>query len=139
MLDLPTPQPLFPSHISSRNVVLMLKDLPSAVHFYGKNGLGLTLKRQGEMTAEFDTGGPPLVLKAVEGEAMRSTGYSPFLCFDVMDMDSTVVRLLQLGASLDGPVKYPAYGKVSLDTVAEGVWSRRMRVGLEEISLGAFR
>jgi len=117
----------------------MLKDLPSAVHFYGKNGLGLTLKRQGEMTAEFDTGGPPLVLKAVEGEAMRSTGYSPFLCFDVMDMDSTVVRLLQLGASLDGPVKYPAYGKVSLDTVAEGVWSRRMRVGLEEISLGAFR
>jgi hypothetical protein len=91
----------------------MLKDLPSAVHFYGKEGLGLTLKRRSEMTAEFDTGGPPLVLKAVEGEAMRSTGYSPFLCFDVMDMDSTVVRLLGLGASLDGPIKYPAYGKVS--------------------------
>lgn len=32
------------------------------------------------------------MLKAVEGEAMRSTGYSPFLCFNVADMDSTVVR-----------------------------------------------
>lgn len=52
------------------------------------------------------------MLKAVEGEAMRSTGYSPFLCFDVADMDSTVVRLLQMGAALDGPIKYPAYGKV---------------------------
>lgn len=36
--------------------------------------------------------GAPLVLKAVEGEAMRSTGYSPFLCFNVADMDSTIVR-----------------------------------------------
>lgn len=118
----------------------MLKDLPAAVHFYGKNGLGLTLKRQGEMTAEFDTGGPPLVLKAVEGEAMRSTGYSPFLCFDVMDMDSTVVRLLQLGASLDGPIKHPAYGKVSLG-MATGVWSHATgdagEVGKK--SRGAFR
>lgn len=82
----------------------------------------------------------PLVLKAVEGEAMRSTGYSPFLCFNVADMDSTIVRyytsartaliskhganfdplspqidhrLLQMGAALDGPIKYPAYGKAS--------------------------
>ena len=125
----------FPPSISpTRNVVLMLKDLPSAVQFYGKEGLGLALKRRSEMTAEFDTGGPPLVLKAVEGEAMRSTGYSPFLCFDVMDMDSTVVRLLQLGASLDGPIKYPAYGKVSLrgggwcDRVWG--WGVRARVGM---------
>ncbi len=52
----------------------MLKDLPAAVHFYGKEGLGLALRRKSDMTAEFETGGPPLVLKAVEGEAMRSTG-----------------------------------------------------------------
>ncbi len=47
-------------------------------------------------------------------------GYSPFLCFDVQDMDATVVRLLQLGASLDGPIKYPAYGKVRIGGV--GGW-----------------
>ncbi len=78
---------------------------------------------------------------------MRTTGYSPFICFNVADMDSTIVRcgvlwcllassasvpldhralnvlsvglcpdiacrLLQMGAALDGPIKYPAYGKV---------------------------
>jgi hypothetical protein len=90
----------------------MLRDLPSAVTFYGKEGLGLALTRRSDMTAEFDTGGTPLVLKVADGEAMCSTGYSPLLCFDVVDMDTTIVRLLQLGASLDGPIKYPLYGKV---------------------------
>lgn len=39
-----------------RNVVLMLKDLPSGVNFYQK-GLGLRLARSSEVMAEFDTGG----------------------------------------------------------------------------------
>lgn len=40
-------------------------------------------------------------------------GYSPFLSFNVDDMDSTVVRLLSMGAELDGPIKYPPQGKVT--------------------------
>lgn len=51
---------------------------------------------------------------------MRTTGYSPFICFDVADMDSTIVRLLQLGASLDGPLKYPAYGKLGVVRSPDG-------------------
>ena len=44
--------------------------------------------------------------------AASTTGYSPFLHFDVDDMDTTIVRCLSLGATLDGPIKYPAHGKV---------------------------
>ena len=45
-------------------------------------------------------------------EAACTSGYSPFLQFDIEDMDSTIVRLLSMGAHLDGPIKYPAHGKV---------------------------
>lgn len=47
-------------------------------------------------------------------EAFVSTGYSPILSFNVLDLDVTVNKLLQLGASLDGPIKYPPHGKVCL-------------------------
>ena len=46
--------------------------------------------------------------------AASTTGYSPFVHFDVDDMDSTIVRCLTLGAQLDGPIKYPAHGKVCM-------------------------
>lgn len=36
----------------------------------------------------------------------------PILTFSVNDMDTTVPRLLSLGGSLDGPIKYHAIGKV---------------------------
>ena len=45
-------------------------------------------------------------------EAMLSSGYSPLLAFDVDDLDATVVRLLKMGAALDGPIRYPEHGKV---------------------------
>mmetsp|Transcript_2208 Transcript_2208/g.2650 ORF Transcript_2208/g.2650 Transcript_2208/m.2650 type:complete len:151 (+) Transcript_2208:92-544(+) len=54
-----------------------------------------------------------LSIKSVESEAQLSTGYSPFLSFDVDDMDSTVAKCAQMGASLDGPIQYPAHGKVA--------------------------
>jgi hypothetical protein len=41
-----------------------------------------------------------------------SKGYSPFLSFNVEDMDGTVLRLLSMGAELDGPIKHPPQGKV---------------------------
>jgi len=46
-------------------------------------------------------------------EADCSTGYSPMLSFDVLDMDETIARLMGLGARLDGPIKYPIQGKVA--------------------------
>lgn len=40
-------------------------------------------------------------------------GYSPFLNFDIEDLSDAVPRLLMMGAIMDGPIKYPAHGKVS--------------------------
>jgi len=42
--------------ISSRNVVLMMKNLEAGVDFY-RNGIGLRLLRSTPAMAEFDTGG----------------------------------------------------------------------------------
>ena len=46
-------------------------------------------------------------------EALCSTGYSPMLSFDVVDLQDTITRLISMGAHLDGPIRYPTFGKVS--------------------------
>ncbi|URE32812.1 glyoxalase bleomycin resistance protein dioxygenase [Musa troglodytarum] len=40
-------------------------------------------------------------------------GYSSMLSFTVADMNSTVTKLMSLGAELDGPIKYEIHGKVA--------------------------
>ena len=44
--------------------------------------------------------GTSLILQHVEGVSQSVVGYSPFLSFDVVDLDDTVQRLLILGAEL---------------------------------------
>jgi len=61
-----------------------------------------------------------LSIKAVESEAQLSHGYTPFLSFDVEDMDSVVARCAQMGAKLDGPIQYPAHGKVAVLRAPDG-------------------
>lgn len=61
-----------------------------------------------------------LSIKAVESEAQLSHGYTPFLSFDVDDMDSVVARCAQMGAKLDGPIQYPAHGKVAVMRSPDG-------------------
>eukprot|EP00979_Chaetoceros_neogracilis_P018291 scaffold10567_cov180-Chaetoceros_neogracile.AAC.3 len=61
-----------------------------------------------------------LSIKSVESEAQLSTGYSPILTFDVDDMDGTVARCAQMGAHLDGPIQYPAHGKVATLRAPDG-------------------
>lgn len=46
-------------------------------------------------------------------ESQCSTGYSPFLTFEIEDMDKTIPQLIQQGAVLDGAIRYEAYGKVA--------------------------
>ncbi|PKU86676.1 hypothetical protein MA16_Dca014318 [Dendrobium catenatum] len=41
-------------------------------------------------------------------------GYSSMLSFTVTDIQSTVTKLVTLGAELDGPIKYEIHGKVIL-------------------------
>ena len=126
-----------------RQVLLLQRDVPKATKFY-KEGLGLRVKVLTERWAELDAGSITLALKAVEGcgiransqrmlirlgipasgdlhrEAYCTTGYTPFLSFNVIDLQQTVSNMLQLGATLDGPIKYPGSGKVAAVRAPDG-------------------
>ncbi|EFC50700.1 predicted protein [Naegleria gruberi] len=97
---------------SLKNVMLLIKDVPKSVKFYSE-GLGMTVNHSTEHWAELQSGHMKVCLNKVEGEASSTTGYSPFLCFDVNEMDKTIYKLLEMGAILDGPIKYPSHGKVA--------------------------
>ena len=45
-------------------------------------------------------------------EAYCTTGYSPVLAFDVEDLQATLVRCLQQGATMDGSIQHSSHGKV---------------------------
>ena len=92
--------------------MLFLRDVPRSVQFF-RDGLGLPVTVASETFAEINAGGVVIGLKSSESAAACTTGYSPLLQFDVDDMDTTVVRALSLGGTLDGPIKYPAHGKVA--------------------------
>lgn len=53
-------------------------------------------------------------------EALCSTGYSPMLSFDVVDLQDTITRLISMGAHLDGPIRYPTFGKVAALRAPDG-------------------
>mmetsp|Transcript_257 Transcript_257/g.490 ORF Transcript_257/g.490 Transcript_257/m.490 type:complete len:139 (+) Transcript_257:58-474(+) len=106
----------------------------SAVNFY-QNGLGMAVVRHTDNWAELvcpvgtsnttpQGGSDPinfhLSIQACESEAQLGVGYSPFLNFDVDDMDMTVARCAQMGAHLDGPIQYPAHGKVAALRAPDG-------------------
>jgi catechol 2,3-dioxygenase-like lactoylglutathione lyase family enzyme len=131
-----------------RQVLLLQRDVPKATRFY-QEGLGLRVKVLTERWAELEAGSTTLALTAVEGcvqfsrplyameqfcyspdgmsgptdlhrEAYCTTGYTPFLSFSVVDLQQTVSNMLQLGATLDGPIKYPGNGKVAAVRAPDG-------------------
>ena len=108
----------------------------AAVNFY-QNGLGMAVVRHTDNWAELTcpAGGTPstgpggaapdpvnfhISIQACESEAQLGAGYSPFLNFDVDDMDMTIARCVQMGANLDGPIQYPAHGKVAAMRAPDG-------------------
>ena len=94
-----------------RNVVLIVKDPVQAAHFY-VDALGLSIKLQSETMVELDAGGLSIVLKQAGYQAsLLTTGYSPIMTFDVVDVDHAISTALTRGAMLDGPIKRPAFGK----------------------------
>lgn len=102
----------FSSGTKIRNIILLVKDISISAKFYNV-ALGIDIKIQTENMIELDTGGTSVILKeAGYSAANLTTGYTPILTFDVMDMDHTISQALFMGAFLDGPMKYPAVGKV---------------------------
>ena len=123
-----------------RNIVLMVKDAPKTAKFFSE-ALGLQAVHQSHDTIELQRGsaytaatvrgnqvdttsiastsspqegvGPPILVMQAPNAASLTAGYTPILNFDVEDMDISITNALTMGATLDGPIKYPAYGKVA--------------------------
>ena len=102
-------------------IVLMVRKgdgLAKATEFY-HTGLGLKVLRVTDDWAELQTEGGnnnqnlSITLQGVTSESQLGTGYSPLLTFEVTDMDSCIAKCCQLGGHLDGPIQYPAHGKVA--------------------------
>lgn len=106
-------------------VVLMVRGsegIASAVNFY-HTVLGLQVHRVTDDWAELSSGNTTAVggsnvtlsLQAVHSnESQLSVGYSPWITFDVAEMDQTIAAAVQAGAHLDGPIQYPAHGKIAM-------------------------
>jgi hypothetical protein len=55
-----------------------------------------------------------LTIRTVDGdESKLCTGYTPIITFEVQAIDTIISQCIQYGAQLDGPIQYPAYGKVA--------------------------
>eukprot|EP00547_Thalassionema_nitzschioides_P002817 CAMPEP_0194223800 /NCGR_PEP_ID=MMETSP0156-20130528/35971_1 /TAXON_ID=33649 /ORGANISM="Thalassionema nitzschioides, Strain L26-B" /LENGTH=123 /DNA_ID=CAMNT_0038955073 /DNA_START=88 /DNA_END=459 /DNA_ORIENTATION=- len=99
----------------ARTVFMVRKGecMTKAVDFY-HNGLGLSVLRHSDEWAELSCGRSfTLNLRAVTNESQLSVGYSPLISFEVSDMDTVIAKCVQMGAHLDGPIQYPAHGKVA--------------------------
>ena len=103
-------------------VILLVRDVPTSAKFFTQ-GLGLNLARlsQDERNAlltyhtdsDLSPSTPPgLSLRFSDVEAELTPGYSTLLSFTLDDLDDAVIRCVQLGAHLDGPVKHTVNGKV---------------------------
>lgn len=102
-----------------RHILLLQRDVPKAAKFYSE-GLGLEIRVLTERWAELDCGSSSLALKAVEGEALCSTGYSPFLSFTVKNLQEGITKMLELGGRLDGAIKHTPHGKIAAVRAPDG-------------------
>lgn len=103
-------------------IVLMVRPgngMARALEFYTA-GLGLEAARVTDEWADLRTtasegSNAPLsiCLQVVTSEAQVTTGYSPLLQFQVENMDDCIAKCVQMGGHLDGPIQYPAHGKIA--------------------------
>ncbi|CAA2934970.1 lactoylglutathione lyase glyoxalase I family [Olea europaea subsp. europaea] len=87
--------------------------MPKAARFYSE-GLGLTINVCTIRWAELHSGPLKLGLLHSPIDYVGQKGSSSLLSFTVTDINSTVTKLMALGAEMDGPIKYEVHGKVSL-------------------------
>jgi predicted enzyme related to lactoylglutathione lyase len=108
-------------------IVLLVRGGPdgvqSTVQFY-HDVLQLPVMRRTEEWAELAV--HPLLtlhIQAESSEASLCTGYAPLLCFQVHDLDAKIAAALTWNESpavLDGPIQYPAHGKVAVLRTPQG-------------------
>eukprot|EP00002_Diphylleia_rotans_P009539 TRINITY_DN1991_c0_g1_i4.p3 TRINITY_DN1991_c0_g1~~TRINITY_DN1991_c0_g1_i4.p3 ORF type:complete len:100 (-),score=9.45 TRINITY_DN1991_c0_g1_i4:200-499(-) len=96
-----------------RSIVVYVRNVNASAAFF-ERGLGLALVRRANDGAELSCGHTTLGIQQAESEAQCSVGSSPVLAFETTDLTGTVARLLQMGAHLDGPIRFPVHGKVRI-------------------------
>ncbi|VFQ85833.1 unnamed protein product [Cuscuta campestris] len=104
---------------SFRWILQLHKDVPKAAKFYSE-GLGLTVNVCTLRWAELESGPLKLALMQSPSNNVVEKGYSSLLSFTVCDINSTVTKLIALGAELDGPIKYEIHGKVAAVRCVDG-------------------
>lgn len=100
-----------------RHLMLMVKDVPSTVKFYSE-GLGLAVTKASPTWAELDASGTTIALHRVE--ETPQTGSSPILSFVVEDVYGAIAALESLGATLEGRVREPSFGRVAAVRTPDG-------------------
>jgi|GEM_PF-105704 len=103
--------------IQFRHIMLMIKDVPAAVKFY-QEGLGLTVLKASPYMAELDANGTKIIMHGAENQA--EVGGSPILSFHVDNLQETIAKLESLGASMQGRIREPSFGKVAAMRSPEG-------------------
>eukprot|EP00051_Salpingoeca_urceolata_P014993 m.191804 g.191804 ORF g.191804 m.191804 type:complete len:126 (-) comp18253_c0_seq1:133-510(-) len=101
--------------LALRSVLLFVRDKHVAASFY-QQGLGLSVIAETPVSLhlrpESQPAGPSIVLQQIDdSEACLSVGYSPLINWEVADFDTTLYKLLELGAKMDGAVRYLPGGK----------------------------
>nr|BAX25128.1 hypothetical protein [Oryza brachyantha] len=112
-----------------RWVLQMHRDVPRAARFYAE-GLDFSVNVCTLRWAELQSGPLKLALMHTNDRSrplsFLSTNlasqrvYSSMLSFTVPDINSTVTKLLSLGAELDGPIKHEITGKVAAVRCIDG-------------------
>ncbi|MBE9061122.1 VOC family protein [cf. Phormidesmis sp. LEGE 11477] len=92
-----------------KHVMLMVKNVKATVKFYSE-GLGLEVKMVSPGWAELDANGTTIAMHAA---SESDTGSSPILSFHVDDVHAVVSSLEALGASMEGEIREPSFGKVA--------------------------
>ncbi|KAJ4954633.1 hypothetical protein NE237_011416 [Protea cynaroides] len=97
---------------SFRWLLQLHKDVPRAARFYSE-GLDFSINVCSLRWAELQSGPLKLALVQSNIDHALQNGYSSHLSFTVTDINSTVTKLMALGAALDGPIKYEIHGRVA--------------------------
>jgi len=135
---------------SLSRIVLMVRGggsggdgLARAVHFY--QTVGLQVLRMTDDWAELEainTTAPAttsasasptikLSLQVAQHESQLCAGYTPQLIFETPHLDTVVAQCVQAGGHLDGPIQFPAHGKVAMLRSPDG-----HMIGLYEPNVG---
>lgn len=114
-----------------RSVLLLVRNAQRTLSFFSE-GLGMPIRYTAAegTVGEVDSGPVGIIVQEVPmgtSEAQLSVGYSPFLNLNVADLDTLLPRLVQMGAHMDGAVRYTPSGKVVALRVPDG-----FMIGLHE-------